>query len=90
MNKYQNKAVSPEEASKIIESENWSMFCENGHGACYYNYVTGEIIWLGDEECNANLKVVDKCCESVEAHAKKAQEAKIARLKRKTKTTNKN
>jgi hypothetical protein len=48
--KYVTKEISYDKGSTIIENKGWDWICENNHGTCYWNKITGELMWLSDEE----------------------------------------
>ena len=57
MNKYKNTELTHDEADEILKKwkKNKIEYAENNHGQVYWNKSTGEVMWYGDEECNAEL-----------------------------------
>lgn len=47
--------IKDDAASALIKDKNWECVCENHHGACYWNRVTGELLWLAEMEGESNL-----------------------------------
>jgi hypothetical protein len=47
---YLRLEITLEEWDIVHKQPGWEWFCENHHGACYWNSKTGEIAWLDDEE----------------------------------------
>ena len=50
--KYKSRKITAEESIEIRKNPGWDWFCENNYGTCYWNNITGEIIWEGDDESN--------------------------------------
>ena len=42
--------IPQRQANTMRENPNWIWYCENHHGTCYWNNVTGEIMWVCDDE----------------------------------------
>lgn len=49
--------ISFAKAHEIIEQPGWEIFAENSRGEVYWNDLTGEIIWIDNEDGNSNLSV---------------------------------
>ena len=40
---------------RSLDKKNWSHFCENHHGDCYWNKRTGAIMWMPNDGSKGNL-----------------------------------
>ncbi len=52
---YKGCQLNSKQVTKLRKRDGWIQFAENNRGAVYWNELTGEILWLGDEESNAGL-----------------------------------
>lgn len=58
--KYKLHFISEDEATKLknANGKGWNWICENNHGACCWNNITGELLWIPNGEKAKYSKLV--------------------------------
>ncbi len=85
---YLSKPVDGDQIVEIKKQKGWDHICENHHGSCYYNSVTGELIWEADEDEDSNASLLQTTWDKLVtewAAAAAAMTAKAAPTKPKSK-----